>query len=146
MKTSPCRRVSALLVFCLCGVAFAQAPTGSIVGTINDQSGAVIPNVTVTITDKATSANRTLSSNADGIYSAPALPAGDYEVRAEANGFKTLVREAQVAAGNTITVDMSMALGVATDVVTVEAAATQINYDSHSVQGVIDRANIQDLP
>ena len=124
----------------------AQAPTGTISGTVRDESGAVIPSAAVNITNKATGAVRNLTANAEGLYSAPALPPGDYEVRVEMQGFRTLVREAQVVAGGSTTVDMSMSLGTTQEVVTVEAATALINYDSHSVAGVIARESIQDLP
>ena len=58
---------------------YAQAPTGTISGTIRDESGAVIPSAAVNITNKATGAVRNLTANAEGLYSAPALPPGDYE-------------------------------------------------------------------
>jgi len=131
---------------CACTIVFAQAPTGTILGTVTDSSGGVIPNATVTVTEKATAAARTLTTNAEGLYSAPALPSGDYSVRAEVSGFRTLVRDAQVTAGGNITVDLAMTVGQASDVVNVEAAAAQINYESHSVAGVIERQNIQELP
>src|SRR5271163_1044686 len=102
-----------------CALTFGQG-TGIVVGTVADETGAVIPGVTVTITNKATSISRSASTNAEGYYSAPALPAGEYEVKAEAPGFRTLERGATVLAGSTITVNMPMSLGGTKEVVTVE--------------------------
>ncbi len=124
----------------------AQAPTGIISGTVTDESGAVIPNAEIVITDKATNVSRTVTTNSDGLFTAPALPAGDYEVRAEIKGFRTLVRGATVQAGQSTQVNMPMSLGQTQEVVTVEAATSQINYETHNIQGVIQRNNIQDLP
>src|SRR5579871_1648864 len=124
----------------------AQAPTGTITGIVTDAQGAAIANVTVTITEKATGAARTVVTNASGLYSAPALPAGDYDVKAEAAGFRTVDRESTVQAGGTFTVNLPMTIGESKEVVTVEAASTQINYETNTVQGVIDRAAVQDLP
>ncbi len=137
-----------LLALCLAlsGAIFAQAPTGIISGTVTDASGAVIPSATVTVVNKATNALRTMNANAEGLYSAPALPPGDYEVRTEMQGFRTVVRDAIVVAGSTTTVDVSMTLGEAKEIVTVEAATAQINYDNSTVQGIIARQNIQDIP
>jgi outer membrane receptor for ferrienterochelin and colicin len=132
------------LLFCL-GV-FAQAPTGIITGTVNDESGAVMPNVTVTITNKGTGVARTATTNAEGVFTAVALPAGDYEVRSESAGFRTTQRDANVQAGGTTTVNLPMSLGGTKEVVTVEAASAQINYDSNTIQGVVGRENIQELP
>src|SRR5271170_2517995 len=101
----------------------AQVPTGIILGTVTDESGAVIPNSTVTVTNKATGAPRALTANGEGIFSASALPPGDYEVRVEMQGFKTLIRDASVTAGNSTSVDMRMSVGTAQEVVNVEAAS-----------------------
>ena len=124
----------------------AQAPTGTITGIVSDESGAVIPNATVTITNRATGISRTAGTNTEGLYSAPALAAGDYEVRIEANGFKTSVRQATVEVGSNTQVNMPMSVGGTKEVVTVEAATASVNYDTHNVEGVIERASIADLP
>ncbi|HLK49305.1 MAG TPA: carboxypeptidase-like regulatory domain-containing protein, partial [Bryobacteraceae bacterium] len=134
------------LLLVLGALAPAQAPTGSISGTVKDEGGAVIPGATVTITNKATDFNRALTTNPEGLYSAPSLVPGEYEVRVEMQGFRTLVRPATVVAGGSTTVDLSLSIGTAQEVVNVEAASAQINYDSHTVAGVIARENIQDLP
>jgi hypothetical protein len=138
--------VCVLLLFAFCLGAFAQAPTGIITGVVTDESGSVIPNVAVTITQKATGFTRAATTNAEGLFSAPALNPGEYEVRAEVTGFRTLQRDATLLAGSTLTVNLPMTLGGTKDVVTVEGAASQINYDSHAVQGVIERNDITDLP
>jgi hypothetical protein len=146
-----CKAISSstLLVFVLILNVFpvsAQTPTGIISGTVTDESGAVIANAAITIANKTTGATRSVTANASGIFSAPALEPGEYEVRAQITGFRTTVREATVTAGNATTVDMAMHIGEAKEVVTVEAAAAQINYESHTVAGNIARSEIQDLP
>jgi hypothetical protein len=147
MFKQPSRLMLLLLALvAMCASLFAQAPTGTILGTVTDNTGAVIPNATITITNKATGAARDTVSNAQGIYSAPALQPGDYEVRAVMQGFRTLVRNATVLTGTNTTVDMNMTLGEQQQVVTVEAAGAQVNYESNTVQGVIERGTIQDLP
>ncbi|HLG99168.1 MAG TPA: carboxypeptidase-like regulatory domain-containing protein [Bryobacteraceae bacterium] len=120
--------------------------TGSILGAVTDSSGASIASATVTVTNKATGVPRPLATNAQGLYNAPALPAGDYEVRIEMLGFKTEVRNAQVLAGTDTTVNVALTLGETREVVTVDAVAAQVNYENHTVAGVIERKTIQDLP
>jgi hypothetical protein len=126
--------------------AFAQGPTGIISGTVTDESGAVIPFAKITITNKATDLVRSALANAEGFFSAPALPAGDYEVRCEQSGFRIVQRAATVEAGGSTTVNLPMQVGTTGDVVDVEAVTAQINYDSYSIQGVIQRDSIQNLP
>src|SRR5258708_10984788 len=82
---------------------YAQTGTGAISGTVTDESGAVVPSAAITITNRATGTSRPLKTNAEGLYSAPALLAGEYEVKAELSGFRTLVRDAQVLAGSDTT-------------------------------------------
>jgi len=135
-----------LLTFALSVAVLAQAPTGIITGVVTDESGAMIPHAKITITNKATDFTRSAVATAEGAYTAPALPAGDYEVRCEQPGFRTVVRAANVEAGSTTTVNLPLQVGTTREVVTVEAATAQINYDSHTVQGVIQRASIEDLP
>jgi len=133
-------------LFVIGALLVAQPPTGTISGIVSDESGAVIPNATVTITNKATGAARTATTNAEGYYSAAALLAADYQVRVEANGFKTSLRDATVTVGGNTQVNMPMSLGGTKEVVTVEAATAQVNYESNTVEGVIQRSAIQDMP
>ncbi len=126
--------------------ALAQAPVGTISGVVADESGAVIPNASVKIRNKGTDFTRDLMSNAEGGFSAPSLPAGVYEVRVELKGFRTVVREATVETGLTTTADIRMPVGATTEVVNVEAATAQVEYEKHSIDGVVERQQIQDLP
>ena len=114
---------SAALIALMLGITYGQEPTGVISGTITDSSGAIVQGVTITVTDKATGNARTAITNSDGLYSVPALLPGEYEGRVEGPGFRTVVREAQVLAGSTTTVDLQLTPGAAQEVVTVEAAA-----------------------
>jgi hypothetical protein len=136
----------ALLLVAMSMITFAQAPTGTITGTVADDSGAVVPNASVTITNKATGAARTVITNSEGFYSAPSLPAGEYEVKAEFKGFRATLRPATVQTGESTQVNMPMTVGATGETVTVEGASAQINYESHNIQGVIPRSTIQDLP
>src|SRR5258706_5189604 len=91
-----------LSIVCLLALAmpvWAQAPTGSISGTVTDEQGAVIPNAKIVVTHRETGATRELSSAGNGAYSVPSLIAGTYGVRVEAGGFQTRERAATVAVG-----------------------------------------------
>ena len=124
----------------------AQAPTGIILGTVSDATGAIIPNATVTITNKDTGASRKVISTAAGAYSVPSLEPGQYEVRCEVEGFRTMVQNTTVTAGGTFTVNVALTVGQTREVVNVEATAAQVDYESHTVSGVVERNTIQDLP
>src|SRR3954447_6176532 len=72
-------------------VAFAQTgggTFGTILGTVNDETGAVVPKVTVTVTNEKTGISRTASTNEEGSYQVPALLPGTYRVEVETSGFK----------------------------------------------------------
>jgi hypothetical protein len=134
------------VVACLAGPVLGQAPVGSISGTVTDATGGVIAGAQVSISNKTIGTTRSVTASAQGLFTAPALPPGNYEVRVEREGFRTLVRDAQVVAGATTTVDLSLSVGATREVVTVEAATAQITYDSHEVSGTIARETIQDIP
>ena len=125
---------------------YGQASTGAITGTVTDASGAVIAAAKVNITNTATNAIRETLANAEGLYSAPALEPGDYQVRVEVAGFRTLVRNAPVAPGATTTVDAVLSPGETRELVTVEAASTQMNFETNNIQGQIERSELQALP
>ena len=135
-----------VLVFSTVPSVWGQGATGLITGTVADASGAIIPNATVTITDPSTSFTRNVAANAEGVFSAPSLPAGNYQVRVEVQGFRTTVRDASVEAGATTTVNIALQVGTAQEVVNVEAATAQINYETHNVSGTITRETVQDIP
>lgn len=127
-------------------LTFSQAPTGSISGTVRDPSGAVMPSIRVTVTSKATGATRQMLTWEGGTFGAPSLPAGQYQVKAEASGFRTMVRDATVETGATTTVDLVMQVGAPADVVSVEGTAAQIEYERHTIDGVVQRQYIENLP
>ena len=125
----------------------AQTPTGTIVGTVTDPTGAVISSAAITIVNKATGLTRTSTTDPVGTYAAPALPVGPYEIRAKAVGFSTLVRQVSVAVGSTTTVDLALRIGEVEQQVNAEIEASpQIQYDSHRVGGLVSRLQIENLP
>lgn len=142
-----CSLAVCILLSIFAAPTFAQVPVGTISGTVVDESGAVIPNAVVTIRNKATSAERKVTSSEDGTFSAAALPAGAYEVAIQAKGFRTLQQEVIVATGTVSTIELKMQVGQTTEIVNVQASgATQINTESHSIDGIITRQKIQELP
>ena len=138
--------VVCLLVATSLGAALAQAPVGIISGKVADESGGVIPGASIMIKNKTAGAERQLVSAVDGAFGVSGLPGGLYDVRVEAKGFRTIVREATVETGATTTADIRMLVGEVTEVVSVQAATSQIEYERHAIDGVITRQKIQELP
>jgi len=127
--------------------AMAQVPVGTITGTVTDPSGAVIRDASIVIRNKATGIERQLKSDGDGNFVAASLPAGIYEVKTVVEGFRTLLREVTVATGSVSRVEMILEVGQKTEIVTVEGTGSaQVNTESHSIDGVITRQKIQELP
>jgi len=90
----------------------AQTPTGSVRGVVKDQQGAVISAASVTITNKATGASRTIKTGSDGSYAVENLPAGDYEIKIEAAGFAVQNITAVVQVGSTTSGDAALRLAM----------------------------------
>src|ERR1051325_2107832 len=125
--------------------AFAQSSTGSISGTITDDSGA-LPGVTVTATNTATGASRTAVSNAVGAYQLGLLIPGNYQVEAQLEGFQPVRREKVVVnIGTDVTLNFSMKVGVA-ETLTVTAAAPLVESERTQVSSVVNETSIQNLP
>ena len=148
MRRSASYALSLWLLFSAFAVAaMGQAPVGTISGVVHDQSGAVIRNAAITIKNKATSLERQVRSDEDGNFAAAALPAGEYEVKAVVDGFRTILQEVTVATGTVSRVVLNMEVGQKTEIVTVEGTGSaQVNTESHSIDGVITRQKIQELP
>jgi carboxypeptidase family protein len=137
---------SAALFFTWIAIATAQSPTGSIAGVVRDSSGAAMAAAHVQTRSISTGLARTMATSVTGDYSFPSLPAGQYEVSVEVPGFQRMVRKAAVEAGVTTTADLTLTVGDLKDSVTVDAVTPQIQYDSHTVGGVVTQAQIQGLP
>jgi len=128
------------------GVVWAQVPTGAITGIVTDTSGARIRGATVVVANKDTGLKHTLVTSDAGDYRASVLLPGLYQITADAPGFKRLTREATVESGGTTDVNLVMQVGAKTESVTVEGASPQIHYQSHEVDGMVTRPQIEGLP
>jgi hypothetical protein len=135
-----------LLSLLLPELVSSQVPAGSISGFVADVTGARIRSARVVVISKETGLKRPISTSSAGEFVVAALPPGRYEVTADAEGFKQLVREATVEAGSTTDVNLVMQVGASTTSVTVESASPQMQYESHEVNGRITRLQIEGLP
>ena len=124
--------------------AFGQQAT--IVGTVTDPSGGVVPSVTITITHTDTGTVHIFPTNEAGQYVAPNLQIGHYNIKASAAGFKASEQKDIVLnVGDRVRVDFQMQLGTATETVTVEAAAIHVQTESGEASNVITGQQITQL-
>lgn len=128
-------------------VAFAQAGTGgTISGTVTDQTGAIVPNVKVTITNTDTGQTFQATTNSAGQYVIPDLQIGHYTVRAEAAGFKSAERAGIVLnVGGRVRADFSLQIGSTQESITVEANPVAIQTESGEVSQVITGSEVNQL-
>ena len=120
--------------------------TGSIQGTILDASGAVIPAAKVTIRNKDTGQSFQVTTSSSGAYTSGAIVPGNYSVRAEAQGFKTVEESVVVRVGETAGANLTLQVGSGSTVIEVEAQAVAVNTEQASVQGVLGKEQIENLP
>jgi len=125
----------------------AQVGTGSITGTVTDASGAVIAGASVTITNVQTGIARDIVSNNSGLYLAPDLTVGTYDVEAKAAGFKPQKRVGVILpVGRQMLVDFSLPVGEQTQVLTVEGASSQVETTTSEVSAQIGQVQLRELP
>src|SRR2546426_2498013 len=128
-------------------LALAQSFTGTILGTIKDPSGAVVPGVTVTITNVATNVRTETITDGSGNYVAPELAPGRYTVEAALPGFKRAVREGIVLQVQQRTqVDIAMAVGEVTEAIEGTANARLTETTTSSLGKIVDNRRILNLP
>ncbi|MGB8542473.1 MAG: carboxypeptidase regulatory-like domain-containing protein [Candidatus Acidiferrales bacterium] len=128
------------------GSAWAQT-NGTIRGTVVDQSGAVVPGAVISVTLTGTDTTRTATADKDGAFDIPELAVGNYDLTAEAKGFKKFVsKDIVVTIGHVNFVTVSLQLGGSTETVTVEANAAQVETTSTQIGAVLTDASIRELP
>ncbi len=136
-----------LLVVCWAGTLAAQLTTGTILGTVKDQSEAVLPGATVKVTNVETGTVRTTVAGNMGEYRFPALAIGSYTVQAEQAGFQNAVRSGiTLTIGREAVVNFSLPVGDVNERVTVAGEAPLIDTTSATVSGLIDPQQMRDIP
>lgn len=127
-------------------VLWAQEFRGTIRGRVLDPSGAAVAGATVQVINAETGARTTAASNEAGNYQVPFLLPGNYTVRVEHPGFKTLERQGiRVSLNEVVTLDLALELGQATESVTVTAAAPLLNTASADLGQVIERNFVETM-
>ncbi len=138
-------------LFAFLGMIALSAPawgqTGSIRGSVKDQSGAVVQGAQVTITLAGTDTSRFATSDKDGSFEFVDLAVGHYEVSIDAPGFKKfVVTEVAVDIGHVATVTASLQIGASAQTVTVESEAAQVETTNTQLGGVMNSQAVTELP
>src|SRR5712692_6599103 len=136
-----------LLALVVPRVARAQATTGTISGTVTDESKAVLPGVTVVVRNTETGAARPLVTDERGTFRALNLTPGIYSLTAYLQGFTTARREnLTLEIGRDVNADLSLKVGAVSEQVTVQGAATNVELSSSVAGGVVSTTQIAELP
>lgn len=145
----PTRVFGFVLIALLLGhpAAFAQLTTGTISGTVIDQTKATLPGAEVNVRNVGTGLARTVFANDNGRFEAPNLPIGTYEVTAALQGFATAVRrDIQITVGRTVVLELTLPLASVSQEVIVTGAAPLVEVTSATVSNLIDARRVEDLP
>jgi Carboxypeptidase regulatory-like domain/TonB-dependent Receptor Plug Domain len=145
------QRAAALLLAGLTALsalpASAQVTTGTIVGTVKDSAGAVVPGATVTITETGKQTASAYTTDGEGAYTAPFLIPGTYELAVDMQGFRKYVRRGVVLQVNQrARVDITLEVGTFAEATEVTALAPLTRSDSAEMGDVIEERAIRELP
>lgn len=136
----------AMAIACVTTQSWAQASSGTIVGTVLDASGAAVPRADVTATNNATGVSKTTKSNAAGEYRLDNLLVGTYTIAAKAEGFSVASVAVVVELNKTLTVPIALKVGGGTTIVEVTGAAPAIDTTTSQLATTYDAKTAADLP
>jgi hypothetical protein len=148
------KRVVVATFALLCVLGFAAAPifaqatnSGTIIGQVTDPSGAAVAGAAVTITDLSTNTPRTTTTNAEGRYTFVNVPPGSYDVAISQKGFRTSKLSKQtVQVGTQLTLNVTLQVGAATEVIEVTATNTELQTINATVGNTVTGIAIDSLP
>ena len=140
------RCISMVVLLLACANAWAQT-TGTLLGVVSDQNGAVVASATVRATNTDTGFTTSTKPNSEGSYLIPLLPLGHYSISAEANGFKKFIRSGVlVPVGQDIRVDVKLEVGEVSQTVDVVSNTVNIETANATLGATVDKASLNSLP
>lgn len=147
-STSFLRIASAVVILLLVGIyAHAQTTSGTILGTLTEQTGAVVTNTQVTLNNIATSATRRTMTNGEGFYQFVSTPPGNYRITVAKAGFKTIIREPiNLPVEGSVRINLTLEVGTESQRVTVTARTPLVQAGAVSLGTVIDQRETNDIP
>jgi hypothetical protein len=141
------KRILFLLLLTLLPAALHAQETGSIVGSVTDSTGAVIPSVTVTLVNPATQFQRVVTTGTRGEFVASGLPTGDYTITAARVGFERLDRSGiTLTTASTLTLNLQLTVGSESQTVSVSAQASLLEAQTGVVSSLVDSKQMAGLP
>src|SRR5258708_22730114 len=136
-----------MLLGALAGSLHAQTTTATLSGVVRDPTGAVVPQVKITLKNNDRGTARTISTASDGRYIFPSVEPGTYELRAECTGFSTEVKNGIVlTVGGSSQMDLTLKVGLVSEVITVKDVAPLIETSKAEISNVITEQAIEALP
>ena len=129
------------------GVHAQSSTTGNITGTVRDPQGAAVSKAEITLTEDKTGASRTVTTNEDGFYNAPSLPAGVYTVTTAPGGFKkTVLTNVDLHVNENTTLNIDLQVGQVSETVTITSDAAPVEVRSGEVSSLISEKLVTELP
>jgi hypothetical protein len=139
--------VALVALLSLSGQGHAQVAGATLTGTITDKSGAVVPNAQISVTNTATGVSTKATTDSAGLYTAPNLIPGPYEVTMQAQGFKTEKRTGLTfTVGAQVVINASLGVGSTGETVNVSGEAPSIDLTSGTISGVVEENTVRELP
>jgi uncharacterized surface anchored protein len=139
--------LSGALLLAVWGVTTSAQTSAEITGLVRDPTGAAISGASVTVTNKATGANRNVTTNSEGLYSFPSLPPGTYELKVEQPGFKISLNDnVRLEVQQAARLDVAMEVGQVGETVTISAAPALLNSENTTIGTVIENKIVTELP
>jgi hypothetical protein len=128
-------------------VATAQTNTATLSGTVTDSSGAMVPDVAITVSNKTTGLKRQTTTNSTGLYTLPLLPPGAYSLHAQSDGFTAVeVENIELTVAGQVSRDITLLVGGIRETVSVSAAPTLLQEDTSSLADVVNNKQVDLLP
>ena len=139
-------RILGLLVFAAV-IAFGQGERGTFNGTVTDNSGAVVPDATVRVTNTGTNIETSATTTSAGVYRMPYLPPGPYRFTVTAPGFKTVLREnVNLSVAQTLTLDFSLEVGQVSEQITVTAETPLLETGTAEIGSYVSEKEFDTWP
>ncbi|MGA8765335.1 MAG: carboxypeptidase regulatory-like domain-containing protein [Candidatus Sulfotelmatobacter sp.] len=137
----------AVVAVCLTTPGLGQSTFGTLLGSVTDASGAVVPNVVIKLTNQGENISTEVRTDAQGNYQAENMKEGLYTITVQAEGFRELiVKDVRLTTRQIVRTDLKLVVGATTENVTVEAHAELVNTESESISTSITSTEVLGLP